>query len=84
MEIIRKIELIKKLRDRLIDELVTLPDHSIFGESNEEAKKETRQNIRELTDYIEEGKVPDDKKGEIYYWLFNEKSTFASDYGVKE
>ena len=83
-EIIRTKEQIKKLRDTLIKELAELPDYNIFNESNAESKKESRQFISELNDFLESGAIPTDKNSEIYYWLTNEKSTFAKDCGIED
>lgn len=82
-KIIRTKEQIKKLRDTLLKELETLPDINCFGESNAEEQAETKQFIKELSDFLEDGILPSDKGGEIYYWLTNEKSTFAKDCGVE-
>lgn len=80
--IIRSKEEIRALIEAMTKELEGLPAYNLWGESTEDSKEETRQWIAELQLALDEGCVEDEWDSEIAYWLTNEKSFFAKDYGL--
>ena len=81
-EIVKSKEVIKRFKSILQEELDGLPERSVFGDSNEESKAELRRWIRELEMALE-GKLPEDKTGEVYWWLTGKNETFAKACGLE-
>ena len=82
-KIIRTREEIQALMMALKDQSEALPDYNLWGESTESSKEEMRQWVFELQVALDEGRIEGDEwDSEISYWLTNEKSYFAKDWGL--
>ena len=82
-KIVKNNVIIEKLLKVVKEELERLPDKSIFGDSNDESKAESRVWIRELESALE-GKLIINNDSEVYWWLVGDNNTLAKDYEVED
>lgn len=69
----------KKMMEAIELELDSLPEKNIFGESNEESRREMEEWRGELFAFIETGKLPEDVWSETYLWLEGKKHSSLND-----
>lgn len=81
MEIVKSKEQIIKLRDVLKEEVENLPDKSLFGDSNDESKRQLHEWIKELDSALESVLIKNEDS-EIYWWLIGKNDILSEDYGV--
>ena len=82
-KIVKSNIMIEKLLKVVKEELENLPDKSIFGDSNDETKAESRVWIQELESALE-GKLIINDDSEVYWWLVGDNDTLSKDYEVEE
>lgn len=70
----RSKEDIQKMIDIIQAELDVLPECDAFGDSNEESRKDSKLQIKELKEALD-GQLPRDNGSEVYTWLIGKWST---------
>lgn len=82
-KIIKDNTTIEKLLKVTKEELETLPDISLFGDSNAQSKKELQMWISELEAALK-GKLIINDDSEVYWWLVGDNDTLSKDYGIDD